>query len=71
VSVKETLGMGTFGMVLSIGAAGVSTLTTVEQGLRIVSLLVGIAVGVATFVTVIQKKRENKAPAQPPAASSK
>jgi hypothetical protein len=47
---------------LGMGATGtgfyVSILPKVEAWLRLISLLVGIAVGVATLVSILRKKRK-------------
>jgi hypothetical protein len=64
VSVRETLIRGSIGTTTSLGATIVSLLPQVEAWLRVVSLLVGIAVGVASFVVVVQKRRENRVGAE-------
>jgi hypothetical protein len=61
----ESLRTATTGMV-GIGATGggfyVSILPKVEAWLRIISLLIGIAVGVASLISIIRTKRKNKKP---------
>jgi hypothetical protein len=52
-----TLLKGTCGIIATVGTSVVSALANVEAWLRIVSLLVGISVGVATFWSIIQKKK--------------
>ncbi|HTI69672.1 MAG TPA: hypothetical protein VMF06_06885 [Candidatus Limnocylindria bacterium] len=52
---KHTLRDGILGMATSAGGITVSMLPAIEQGLRIVSLLVGIAVGVTTLVSLIRR----------------
>ena len=50
-----TAGKGALGMTATTAASVVSTLPTVEIWLRIVSLIVGIAVGIATFISIVRK----------------
>jgi hypothetical protein len=50
-----TAAKGVVGVVFAVGGAGAS-LATVIAWLQFVSLLVGIAVGVATFVSIVRKK---------------
>lgn len=55
-SVKGMLGMSATG-----SSFYVSTLPEIEAWLRVISLVVGTAVGVATFISIIRhKKNKNK-----------
>jgi len=63
------LGKGVLGMAAASGGFYASMLPTIEAWLRIISLLVGITVGVATFVSIIkpkQKKPKQKHPHERP-----
>ena len=56
---KETIGKGILGVIAPSAGYTISTLSAVEQWLRIFSLLGGIAVSIAMFVSIgftIQKK---------------
>lgn len=47
---------GIFGTAASFGTLAVAHMETIEGWLRIVSLLVGITVGLLTIVTILRKK---------------
>ncbi len=46
---------GLLGTVASIAGIGVSLLPQIEQWLRLASLLIGCAVGLATLVSILRK----------------
>lgn len=52
---ERVLAKGALGMAGVFGGAGVSFVQALESWLRITSLCVGIAVGVATFVSIMRK----------------
>lgn len=52
---KEILVKGSLGTILPIAAA--LTASQFESWLRIISLCVGIAVGVATFVVIVKRRK--------------
>ena len=52
---KHDLRDGILGMATSAGGITISILPAIEQGLRILSLTVGIAVGVATFISILKR----------------
>ena len=52
---KETIIKGSAGVLATLGTLSVSR-ATVTSWLQIVSLSVGIAVGVATFISICKKK---------------
>jgi hypothetical protein len=54
---KHTIRDGILGVGTSAGGITLSMLPAIEQGLRIISLLVGIAVGVATLVSIIRRMK--------------
>ena len=53
-----TIAKGMLGMGATSTGVYVSILPKVEAWLRLISLLVGIAVGVATLVSILRKKRK-------------
>lgn len=55
-----TLAKGLVGTLATSGGVAVSTLGWIEVWLRIISLLVGIAVGIATLISIIRKNRKNE-----------
>jgi cytochrome c biogenesis protein CcdA len=55
-----TTSKGIFGMSATGGSFYVSTLPEIEAWLRVISLIVGIAVGVGTLVSIIRHKKENR-----------
>jgi hypothetical protein len=57
---KHTLANGGAGIAAVSVTSAVSWLGTVETGLRVVSLLVGISVGVITFVSIWRKMKRDK-----------
>ena len=56
---KHDLRDGILGSVASAGGITVSMLPAIEAGLRITSLVVGIAVGVATFISIVRRLRKD------------
>lgn len=48
----KTAATGAIGVIASFGGIFASFLTEIESGLRIISLLVGIAVGLLTFARI-------------------
>ena len=57
---RETLKQGALGIVSTAGGTAVSLLAQIEVWLRIASLIVGIAVGIATFVSILKKLKGGK-----------
>jgi len=51
---------GTGGMAATFGPAIVSMMAQAEAWLRLVSLVVGIAIGVATFISIIRRMRAKR-----------
>jgi len=49
----EILAKGLFGSSIPLGAAYVGSLDSVELWLRIISLCIGIIVGLATFISIV------------------
>ena len=56
----ETLVKGVSGTAVSLGSTYISLLAEVETFLRITSLLIGIAVGVITFISIYKSIRKRK-----------
>ena len=48
---------GFFGTVSALGASGLSLMQQIELWLRVTSLLIGIAVGTATFLSIVKNWR--------------
>jgi fructose-specific phosphotransferase system IIC component len=55
-----TAAKGAVGVSATSGGLYVSLLPKFEAWLRIISLVIGIAVGVATFISIVRSKSKNK-----------
>lgn len=55
--IVRTIKQGVLGLIGTGGGAVISLLEAVEAWLRVASLLVGIAVGLATLYAIIKKQR--------------
>ena len=58
----STFAKGTVGLSATSGGLYVSFLPKLEAWLRIISLLIGIAIGVATFISIVRNKSKGKKP---------
>lgn len=54
---KITLAKGSLGVSATI-IGNIVSMSSVKEWLQVVSLLVGIAVGVATFISIVRKRRK-------------
>jgi hypothetical protein len=54
----KTAATGLIGSATSIGAAAYSMLPHLEAGMRLASVTVGLAVGLATFIKIIRDLRK-------------
>ena len=57
-----TAAKGAVGVSATSGSLYVSLLPKLEAWLRIISLLIGIAIGIATFVSIVRSKQKRKKP---------
>src|SRR6266516_6419350 len=55
---RATAIQGVLGVSATTAATTVSALPTIEIWLRILSLIVGIAVGIVTFISIVRKMRQ-------------
>ena len=58
----RTVTKGLVGMSATGGSFYVSILPKVEAWLRIISLLIGIAVGIATLISIVRTKNKSRKP---------
>jgi fructose-specific phosphotransferase system IIC component len=60
--ILATAAKGAVGMSATSGGIYVSILPKVEAWLRIISLLIGIAIGVVTFISIVRAKTKSRKP---------